>query len=95
MEAAGEMLQHPLSLLGLSDEYNYFQERPVREIKHIFYKAFMCQFFLICQCVQVKRRLLFLPEGMIHTLPGEVKESEVFLADSTAEVVTRGTNLIV
>lgn len=30
MEAAGEMLQHSLSLLGLSYQYNHFQKRPKR-----------------------------------------------------------------
>lgn len=31
MEAAGEMLQHAFSLLGLSYQYHHFQERSERE----------------------------------------------------------------
>lgn len=43
VEAAGEMLQHALSLLSLADQYHHFQERPERRIQgeqsneHVFH----------------------------------------------------------
>lgn len=89
MEAAGKTLQHSLSLLGLSYQHHYFQERPdtgkteaqrQREVslQHTDDKRW--------QCMQSVPPQLS-PQGLIQSLSGEVKEFEVFFSDRTTEVI--------
>lgn len=83
MEAAGEVLQHALPLLSLSDQHHLFQERSGRKgWKQCFARMFSWS-------TPYALHEWFSPQGTVEGLRVEVKEFQVFFPDSTTEVITK------
>lgn len=88
MEAAGEVLQHALSLLRLSDQHHHVQERPRRASASGRRDLNVVDELVYRQPETVGTRSApRSPQGMIQGLSREVEEFQVLLPDGTTEVI--------
>lgn len=89
VEAAGEVLQHALSLLRLSDQHHHFKERPGRASASERTDLNTDNKIFYGQTETVGTRSApRSPQGTIQSLSREVEEFEVLLPDGATEVIT-------